>query len=247
LVGQDLEQLLALQRVDLALDTIAKREEEARARLKAGQEDLARIKVEAENEKRLLNDALKEHKTLDLDLKKNEDEVKKYSTQMYEVKTNKEYLALKEEIDKRKADAAKIEDRILQLMLREDEMKGMGARRNAEAAENDKRLKQLEAETSELLATLAKDREENVAKRAEEGAKLGPNLLRRYEQIRKFRGGSPVAKVMESSKGGDPICSECHMTIRPQIIVDIYKSEELVACESCGRILFLDVPAPEKA
>ena len=94
---------------------------------------------------------------------------------------------------------------------------------------------------------MAKERDEFNAQRAEEGGKLGAPLLRRYDQIRKVRGGSPVAQVKESMGGADAICSECHMTIRPQIIVEIYKADELVACESCGRILFLDIPTPEKA
>lgn len=240
--SQALEQLLALQKVDLALDDISSREESARTHLATAQEDLTRFKEQVKTEKRLLDDALKEHKAFDIDLKTRDDRVKKYSVQMYEVKTNKEYTALKDEIEKDKAEMAKIEDKILQLMLKEDELKGAAGRRGAELAEMEKKVKQEEADTTALLAKLAAERAELIAKRSGEGGKVKAQLLHRYDQIRKSRGGSPLAHV--SGDATAAACSECHMSIRPQIIVEIHKQDDLVFCESCGRILFLDIPSP---
>src|ERR1043166_3286398 len=239
--SQALEQLLALQKVDLALDDISSREEAARTRLAAAQEELTRFREQVKTEKRVLDDALKEHKTLDIEFKTRDDRMKEYSTQMYEVKTNKEYTALKDEIEKDKVESQKIEDKILALMLKEDELKGAAGRRGAELAEMEKKTKQAEAETNELLAACGKDREALIAKRAEEGAKVKTALLHRYDQIRKARGGSPLAHVVGDVSAA--ACSECHMSVRPQIIVEIHKADDLVYCESCGRILFLDIPS----
>lgn len=240
--SQALEQLLALQKVDLALDDISSREESARTRLAAAQDDLTRFREQVKTEKRVLDDALKEHKVLDIEFKTRDDRMKKYSTQMYEVKTNKEYTALKDEIEKDKVESQKIEDKILALMLKEDELKGAAGARGAELAEMEKKVKQAEADTTALLGQCAKDREALLAKRGEEGGKIKAQLLHRYDQIRKSRGGSPLAHVVGDTSSA--ACSECHMSIRPQIIVEIHKADDLVYCESCGRILFLDIETP---
>lgn len=245
MITRELEQLLALQETDSALAEMARREEAARARLAREKDDLEAFREEAAAEKKLLDEALKEHKSLDLDLGKIEEQTRKYSTQMYDVKTNKEYTALKDEIDKNKAEASKMEDRILHLMLREDELKGTAGRRAVELKEKTGALSALEAEVSALLGRMASEREGLLAQRRERAGALAPRLLERYERIRQLRGGSSVARVTEAPGGREAACGECHMTIRPQIIVEIYKGEELIACESCGRILHLDMqPSP---
>src|SRR5689334_5191713 len=105
--AQPIDQLLALRGVDLALDEIASKEAAARTHLTAAQEELARFKELVKDEKRTLDDALKEHKAHDIDLKTRDERIKKYSVQMYEVKTNKEYTALKDEIEKDKVEMSK--------------------------------------------------------------------------------------------------------------------------------------------
>lgn len=240
-VAQQLELLLALGAVDVALDETASREGEARARLATAKTSVEAFREQIKSEKKSLDDALKAHKALDLELKAKEDQAKKYSTQMFEVKTNKEYTALKEEIDKVKGEAAKIEDQILQFMLKEDELKGAAGRRAAELAEKEKAFKATEAEVDGVLKECGTKRDELKAKRTTELDRLPAMLKHRYEQIRNARGGSPLAKVIEAPGGMEGACSECHMTIRPQVIVLLHKQADLVQCESCGRILHMDL------
>jgi len=240
MVTQELAQLLALQETDTALADVSRHEEEAHTRLRDGKGQLERFKEQMAAEKKQLDEALKEHKSLDLDLKKFEDQTKKYSTQIYEVKTNKEYTALKDEIDRGKAECQKLEDKILQLMLREDELKGTAGRRNAELKEKTDGWKRTEEEVGAALGQLTSERETLNAGREERGGRLSPRLLERYDRIRRLRGGSALSRVVEAPTGGEAACGECHMTIRPQMIVEISKQEELVACESCGRILYLE-------
>ncbi len=241
MIQQELQELLALRNIDLALDELTRRENGLRVRLAEGEAKLASARQAVQVEKHALDEAMKQHKTLDLDLKQREEQVKKHTAQMYEVKTNKEYTALKEEIERGNSEKQGIEDKILGLMMKEDEMKGAIGRRNAELAELEKAAKDLEAEVKAGLERVAAERTEQSAKRQEAAATLSASLLRRYEQIRKLRGGSPLASITPGSGEGLGVCSECHMTIRPQLIVDLYKKEELVPCESCGRILYLDV------
>jgi predicted nucleic acid-binding Zn-ribbon protein len=48
--------------------------------------------------------------------------------------------------------------------------------------------------------------------------------------------GRVVAKVMDST------CMGCNITIRPQYLADLKLGSEVLACENCRRILYIDVP-----
>ena len=248
MITQDLEKLLALQAVDVGLDVVSGREAAARARLDAAKHAVDEFRETVKLEKKLLDEALKEHKAIELEIKQKDDQTKKYTGQMYEVKTNKEYTALKEEIDKAKGESGKLEDRLLQLMLKEDELKGAATRRNEELAGREREAKTTEGEVNTELAACAKERATLDAQRAEKLGSLGKALLFRYEQIRAARGGAPLARIIESPTGGEAVCGECHVMVRPQIIVLAARQEEMVFCESCARILYLEnIPTPHPA
>ena len=241
MVSQELGQLLELQRIDLALDEAGRKESEEHARLKQALEFLETTRNGAKEARKTVDDLLKQRKALELEFQNRENQVKKYNSQLYEVKTNKEYTALKEEIEKNKADGKVFEDKILQSMMKEDEMKGSIARMNSEVVEVEKRTKQEEAEVADSLKRLAGEKESLAAARAEQAGKLSKSLLARYERIRATRGGSPLSKVVEGSGGPEMTCQECHMTIRAQVVVELHKQEELITCESCGRILYMEI------
>ena len=240
MITEELQQLIALHAVDASLDACARRETDAHARLTAAHASLEQFREQIKNEKRFLDDSLKEHKTLEIDIKGREDQVKKYTAQIYDVKTNKEYTTLKEEIEKAKGENAKQEERLLQVMIREDELKGAAGRRATDLASLDAEVKKTEAEVKAELEACAKEKADLEGKRDARRSTMGANLLRRYDRIRAARGGSPLAQIIPSPDGREVVCSECHITIRPQIIVEVHKQGELVSCESCSRILYIE-------
>ena len=56
------------------------------------------------------------------------------------------------------------------------------------------------------------------------------NLLRKYNRLKESR-GSGVAIIEEE------LCTECHSTIPPQLFAEVKKSNKIITCHSCGRIL----------
>jgi hypothetical protein len=101
-------------------------------------------------------------------------------------------------------------------------------------------VKKTEAEVAAELEKCVTEKADLDAKRAERQAAMGAGLLRRYERIREARGGFPLARIIPAPSGNEVACSECHITIRPQIVVEVHRQEDLVSCESCGRILYLE-------
>ena len=61
---------------------------------------------------------------------------------------------------------------------------------------------------------------------------MSPAAYAAYERIRRKRGGVAVAAVVEG------LCTVCHMVLRPQFYQDVRRNEEVLYCESCGRILY---------
>jgi hypothetical protein len=57
-----------------------------------------------------------------------------------------------------------------------------------------------------------------------------------YERVRKGRKGIAVAEVVEGR------CTVCHMLLRPQYFQDVKRTESILFCESCQRILYYNPP-----
>ena len=67
--------------------------------------------------------------------------------------------------------------------------------------------------------------------RSEMLEKLPPSLVNRYRKIADKRGDG-VAMIE-----ADSICGSCRMTIRPQLVLQVYRGELIETCEGCSRIL----------
>ncbi len=66
---------------------------------------------------------------------------------------------------------------------------------------------------------------------------LKPDLLRRYEMIKGRRNGIAVVSARNS------ICSGCNMNLPPQLYNELQRSEELICCPNCNRIIYWDEDA----
>lgn len=90
---------------------------------------------------------------------------------------------------------------------------------------------------SEFESELSKHQAELVIE--EEGREkvfitLPKNLASVYDRLAKrSRDGIAVAEVKNGS------CSACFMKLRPQVLVEIKMSDQIITCESCTRILYI--------
>ena len=55
--------------------------------------------------------------------------------------------------------------------------------------------------------------------------------MKRYRRIADKRGDG-VAMIEN-----DSICGSCRMTVRPQLVLQVYRGELIETCEGCSRIL----------
>jgi uncharacterized protein len=181
----------------------------------------------------------RERKQLDADIQAQEQKISKLKDQMLQAKTNEQYTAFKHEIDYCEAEVRKCEDRILDRMS-ESEPLEQSLKKTQTALEQEKR--QVEAEKKVARERTAEDKrqlDELKKQRAEAVAGMTPAVYREYEHIRRGRKGIAVAEALDGR------CSACNMALRLQFFQDLRLSDQVMYCESCGRILFYTPPPAE--
>ena len=100
-------------------------------------------------------------------------------------------------------------------------------------SDREARLKQFDDQTSSQSEQLAKARGE----RDQVFAGLPKALTSLYSRIsNKIRDGVAVAEARNRS------CTACFMSLRPQVMSEIRRGEEIITCDNCGRILYY-IPA----
>ncbi|MBD3296181.1 MAG: hypothetical protein GF392_02295 [Candidatus Omnitrophica bacterium] len=227
-----LYKLIDLQDLDARIYDLSSRREEFPVRIEQMDNELEAKKAgynAAETELKELQVKKNEKET---DIKALEEKAQKHEAELYQIKNNKEYKALQDEIAGIKADISILEEDVIKYY---DEIESAQARLEDEkkAFEEEKRSTDAEKETirkeekvlENILAELS-DKRERVS------GQIAPELLNRYERILKNRGRIALASI---SSG---FCSSCNMQLRPQLINEVRMRKGAVVCENCGRLLY---------
>jgi uncharacterized protein len=176
-------------------------------------------------------DAQKEKKEREMAFGTKEEAVKKLQSQLYQLKTNKEYNAMLQQIADGKADASMIEDTILESMDKIDRAKT--------AVDEEKKNLQADEivfnEAKKTIESRVKEIDDKLAQLEAQRTRLIPGidkkLLLDYERILKNREGLAIACVKNNN------CTGCNLKVPPQVINSIQMYESIQTCEACSRIL----------
>jgi len=178
----------------------------------------------------------KERKSLEDDVKVEQQKISKLRDQMLQAKTNEQYRAFQHEIEFCEKQIRKHEDRILDLMGEAEPLEANV--KKAEAALKQEK-QHVEGEKTRAREATAKDEKQLEELRADRKAVLDglkPGMLGTYERIRKKWNGSVLAEAVEGR------CSACQIMLRPQFYQDLRNGDEMMFCESCGRIVYYNPP-----
>lgn len=179
----------------------------------------------------------RERKRLESDIQTQEQRISKLKDQMLEAKTNEQYGAFKNEIDYCEKEIRKFEDHILDGMAESEPLEQSA--KAAEAALN-KEKQQVEAEKQaarERTAADQKQLQELQKERQQAVGQMTAEIYRSYEQLRKQRKGLAVAEALDGR------CGACHLALRLQFFQELRRGDQVMCCESCGRILYYNPPA----
>jgi len=234
-LNQDVEKLWELQTVLTALGEREKQLNSKPESFAAVDREWQAVNTEIEKLQQQIEVLGKERRRVDGELSDEQELLKKYQGQLMQVKNQQQYAAAWKEIDATRKHVKELEDSELKTMTEIEALqKQLDDRGNGSASlkekwdiEHDKWQSSLGSLRSEV---------EKLKKRAatlEEG--LPERVGREFQRILKQRQAVAVVKVTNDS------CSACRTRVRPALYQQL-KRGELVYCEGCHRILYLESP-----
>lgn len=179
----------------------------------------------------------KERRRVDGELSDQQELLKKYQGQLMQVKNQQQYAAAWKEIDAARKHVKELEDSSLKSMSDADEVQKKLDERKAGHEELKARYDRAHEEWQASLGDLKKEAQD-LRKRADAiEAQLPERLRNEFQKIFRQRHGLAVAHVVSDS------CSACRTRVRPALVQQLMRGE-LVYCEGCHRIIYLEKPAP---
>jgi predicted nucleic acid-binding Zn-ribbon protein len=232
----DLERLIELQKHDLE----AKHLREEMTALPKHVAALAAKLAVVEGQRAVIVDLLAKEEVLrrrqESDVKDFRAKIEKGRKKVDAATTAAMVTALEHEMAFAEAEIAKLEDAELESMVRSEEMEAQ--RKLADEAVVAAKST-LTSERARAVATIDKDKILLAAVEGERTAlrpMIGEATLSMYDRIAKAK-GTGLAEALNQK------CMACQMMLRPQRWNDLRdrgNSEEMMTCESCGRLLYYD-------
>jgi len=231
-VEEKLKALYELQTIHTKIDRIRQVRGELPMEVADLEDDVAGLETRIQKIKAELDDLEDDIVTRKNLIKDAQANIKKYETQLNEVKNNREYDAISKEI----------EIQGLDIQVSEKKIREFGFEIATKTQIYEKALADLEARKSDLdakkeeLGTITSEtqKEENELLTQAETAteNIEERLLIAYNRLRKnAKNGLAVVTIQRDS------CSGCFNQIPPQRQSDIRQRKKIIVCEHCGRIL----------
>ncbi len=122
----------------------------------------------------------------------------------------------------------------LELSIQLEESQTRCAELHIELTEVKTRWEARRGELNQMVSSLNTERGDYDKQRRLLAGQVEQTALRRYETLRKSKGGRAVAKVERD------LCQGCRMSLPTQLRQRVKSGRQTVNCTSCGRMLFVE-------
>ncbi|MCH8149159.1 MAG: hypothetical protein IH987_14450 [Planctomycetes bacterium] len=246
-MGETLDALRRLQEVELQLAAIRQKREVKSRRYETQKRKAKQAENGLDTHRRRTQERQKTLDLLSLEVASRELSVNKHREALNKAKTNKEYAAILQAINTEKADTAKIESSILEIM---DEMQRLETQEMDFEAEKATLLHRIE-ESRKILEAFDKGSSAELrqleARAAEFSQSIAPGTLLSFKRVAERHDGEALAAVTKlHPKREDYVCSGCNMKITLETLNTLQTRDEIQLCDSCGRILYRESAAAAK-
>ncbi len=231
-IEQKLKALYELQTIHTKIDRIRQVRGELPMEVSDLEDEVAGLETRIEKIKSELDDledAIVTRKNL---IKEAGANIKKYETQLNDVKNNREYEAISKEIEIQGLDIQVSEKKIKEygFEIATKTQVYEKAVADLEGRQNDLDVKKAELDT--ITSETEKDEQELTAQAEKATVGIEERLLTAYTRLRSnAKNGLAVVTIQRDS------CSGCFNQIPPQRQSDIRQRKKIIVCEHCGRIL----------
>jgi predicted nucleic acid-binding Zn-ribbon protein len=181
----------------------------------------------------------------ELDIKSRDARIDKLRTQQSNANNNKEYQTFLIEINTEKVDRGKTEDELMKVMEAVEkgqaEVKELTAQHEAEKA----KLAEMKSQIGETVARLQAEVDAQRPARQAAADALPPKARDAFDRLaERYDGEAMSALAKPDRRREEYLCTACMMDLVTNIYNRLHSRDELVACTSCGRILYIPEELP---
>ncbi len=233
-MNKHLVQLIELSKIDKELDSFGPKIENINKNLASVIKKENDLVVKKENfleEKKENELKIRQH---ELHLQELADKLQEISKKSAAVKTDKEMkaLQLEEDIAKEQCDFAN--DEVVRLQEINKIKDQLIADIDEELEEVSKIVEEKRKEIEKQLNEIEKERKKVYTKKEKLISNINQKILEFYHKVRKWAGNTTVVPVKKQA------CYGCYMKINDKTYASVIKSEDIITCPHCGRILYIE-------
>lgn len=167
--------------------------------------------------------------------------VKDRQNKMMQVQTSREHQALLKEIEESKKTVKESEERMLQFLEQIEQLEQEVANLENLCAGEQQLLAEAVENVDKEILHIEETKKTVVSQRNTEAAELQGPYLKRYSMLLAKRDGLAVVAVSDS------VCQGCYMTLPPQQVIEVRRSDKLNLCPTCQRILYFQEVTVDEA
>ena len=231
---EEIYKLIKMQEIDSELHTLVYQKDIVKPAV------IDKLKNSFENKKNTLSifenkvrQLQLKHKNKELDLSSQEDKVKKLQSQLYQLKTNKEYKAKMMEIESSRSDVSLTEEYIINLLDELDKANADLERTKSEISVEEKIFRDREYEISKDIKQLESEVATLHNKCHIISIDVDKKILLVYEHLIKNCSGKAISAIEHYN------CNACFINVTAQKVNRIKMYKDLVYCDNCARILYI--------
>lgn len=233
-MNETLQNLINLQKIDREIGEQKSNAERIKNEVSEREKSAVKSQEEYDRIVQLMDENKKTKRQKERDLEAKETALKKYKGQLFQIKTNREYEAMLEEIASTETDIGLLEEEILRLMEEGEALNVTIQEKKKQIDKEKEESQQIVAEKKKEIAATEEIASQKEAQRPEILDKLERNVIVEYQKLLETRQGMAV---VTAQKG---VCGGCYISMRPQMFEELKREEKIFHCPSCNRFLYWD-------
>lgn len=231
----DVDKLWELQTVFTALNEREKQMAVKPESFAAVDREYQRVNEEVTRLQQQLDTLMKERRRVDGELADQQELLRKYQGQLMQVKNQQQYAAAWKEIDATRKHVKELEESVLKNMTEGETIQKQLDERSEGHAALQARYDKAHSDWQHSLGDLRTESDQLRAKATQIESTIPERLKNEFHKIYRQRQQVSVSRVASDT------CSSCRTRVRPAVAQQL-KRGELVHCEGCHRILYLERP-----
>lgn len=243
-MGATLDALFRLQSIENQLRSVRGQIESKNRRIVGQTKRIKTIETQIAQVREEMGKVQAEAGKLELERKSHEAHIARLREALNTAKSNKEYAAILTQLNTDKADALKLEDRVLAALSSVDEFKSKLDELKGSLDKENARLAEIKKDAADHAAKQADRLEGLESQRHEAAESIGPENLQHFERSCERHEGEALGIVQRvHPKREEYICLGCNMSVPLERVNSLMTRDEIQLCPNCMRILCLDAPA----